>query len=212
MNGTFGGRISRNNYNGYICTMDAGINFNLDVEKSLSVLNAGGLILYPTDTIWGIGCDATNPEAVQKIYTLKKRAGEKSMIVLLADERDLIQYIASPDLAVFDYLDSTTKPTTVIYEGALGLAENLTGKDGSVGIRIVKETFCRHLIKRFRRPIVSTSANISGEPAPRIFAEIPESIKQQVDYIVQYRQEENNSAAASAVVRWENGEVTVIRP
>jgi L-threonylcarbamoyladenylate synthase len=211
MKGTFGGRINQNNYNVYICTMDAGINFNLDVEKSLSVLNAGGLILYPTDTIWGIGCDATNPEAVQKIYALKKRAEEKSMIVLLADERDLIQYVASPDLAVFDYLDSTTKPTTVIYEGALGLAENLTGKDGSVGIRIVKETFCRHLIKRFRKPIVSTSANISGEPAPRIFADIPESIKQQVDYVVQYRQEENSSAAASAVVRWENGEVTVIR-
>ena len=192
----------------YICSMD----FTTDVENCLSVLQAGGLILYPTDTVWGIGCDATNPAAVQKIYELKKRPAEKSMIVLLADQRDLLQYVASPDLAVLDYLDATTKPTTVIYDGAIGLADNLVNKDGSIAIRIVQETFCKHLIKRFRKPIVSTSANISNEPAPRTFAEIPETIQQQVDYVVQYRQNDATIAAPSAVVRWERGQVTVIRP
>jgi L-threonylcarbamoyladenylate synthase len=192
----------------YICTMD----FNTDVENSLSVLQAGGLILYPTDTIWGIGCDATNATAVRRIYELKQRPESKSMIVLLADQRDLLQYVASPDLAVFDFLDAATKPTTVIYDGAIGLADNLVSQDGTIAIRIVQETFCRHLIKRFRKPIVSTSANISNEPAPRTFAEIPAIIQQQVDYVVQYRQQDATIAAPSAVVRWERGQVTVIRP
>jgi L-threonylcarbamoyladenylate synthase len=192
----------------YICTMD----LNTDVENSLSVLQAGGLILYPTDTIWGIGCDATNATAVRRIYELKKRPESKSMIVLLADQRDLLQYVAGPDLAVFDFLDAATKPTTVIYDGAIGLADNLVSQDGTIAIRIVQETFCRHLIKRFRKPIVSTSANISNEPAPRTFAEIPVIIQQQVDYVVQYRQQDATIAAPSAVVRWERGQVTVIRP
>lgn len=188
------------------------MDFNTDVENSLSVLQAGGLILYPTDTIWGIGCDATNEEAVRKIYELKKRPAEKSMIVLLADQRDLLQYVASPDLAVFDYLDAATKPTTVIYDSAIGLAGNLVNQDGSIAIRIVEETFCKHLIKRFRKPIVSTSANISNEPAPRTFAEVSDAIKQQVDYVVHYRQNDATIAVPSAVVRWERGQVTVIRP
>lgn len=192
----------------YICRME----LNHDVEKSLQVLEQGGLILYPTDTVWGIGCDATNPEAVKKIYELKQRAASKSMIVLLADERDIIHYVAGIDLAVFDYLDSVHKPTTVIYDGAIGLADNLVSEDGSIAIRIVKEEFCRHLIKRFRKPIVSTSANLSGEPTPRNYAEIPEHIRKSVDYVVEYRQHDDTIAAPSAVVRWENGEVAVIRP
>lgn len=200
--------ICNNRITPYICSMD----FIPDVEKSLAVLQAGGLILYPTDTVWGIGCDATNAAAVEKIYQLKQRPEAKSMIVLLADERDLLQYVASPDLAVFDYLEGVAKPTTVIYDGAIGLADNLTGKDGSVAIRIVQEVFCKHLIKRLRKPLVSTSANISGEPAPRTFGEISEAVKQQVDYVVQYRQDDAAIAAPSAVVRWERGAVTVIRP
>ncbi|RZS74343.1 L-threonylcarbamoyladenylate synthase [Pseudobacter ginsenosidimutans] len=192
----------------YICSME----FNHDVEKSLEVLDQGGLILYPTDTVWGIGCDATNAEAVKKIYELKQRAASKSMIVLLADERDILQYVAGIDLAVFDYLDNASKPTTVIYNGAIGLADNLVNEDGSIAIRIVKEDFCRHLIKRFRKPVVSTSANLSGEPTPRNFAEIPEHIQKAVDYVVEYRQNDHSIAAPSAVVRWENGEVNVIRP
>lgn len=182
-----------------------------DIIECLEVLKNGGLLLYPTDTVWGIGCDATNEAAVAKVYALKQRADEKALIVLVADERDVLQYTAAPDLAVFDYLQQATKPTTVIYEGAIGLASNLTGADGSIGIRICAEPFCRQLIKRFRKPIVSTSANISGQPGPRIFSEIGMEVKNGVDYIVQYRQDDVQIAAPSSVIRWTNGEVEVLR-
>jgi L-threonylcarbamoyladenylate synthase len=188
------------------------IDFTPDIDSCLQVLQAGGVILYPTDTIWGLGCDATNTAAVEKIFAIKHRPGAKSLIALLADERDLLQYAAAPDLAVFNYLETVSKPTTVIYDGIIGLAENMLAEDGSAGIRIVKEVFCKHLIKRFRKPIVSTSANISGTPAPVNFAAIASQIKSAVDYIVQYRQEETAGAAASAVVKWNAGKVEVIRP
>ena len=188
------------------------MNFEKDIEQCLEVLQNGGLILYPTDTVWGIGCDATNEQAVDKIYKLKNRHDEKAMIVLVADERQVLQYTASPDLSVFDYLQETTKPTTVIYDGALGLAENLVGKDGSIALRICNESFCRHLIKRFRKPIVSTSANISGQPTAKVFTEITNAIKTQVDYVVAYRQDDTTVAAPSSVIKWNNGEVIVIRP
>jgi L-threonylcarbamoyladenylate synthase len=129
--------------------------FKKDIAQCLKVLQEGGIILYPTDTVWGIGCDATNEKAVAKVYALKKRPDEKSMIVLVAGERDVLQYVASPDLQVFDYLEQTAKPTTVIYEGAIGLADNLVAADGSIAIRICREEFCRHLLKRFRKPLVS---------------------------------------------------------
>ncbi len=187
------------------------MNFEMDIEKCLDVLRDGGLILYPTDTIWGIGCDATKESAVSKVYTLKKRSDEKAMIVLVADERDIMQHVAAPDLSLFDHLETKAKPTTVIYEGALGFADNLIGKDGSVAIRICKEEFCRHLIKRFRKPIVSTSANISGFPPPKIFKEISDEIKNGVDYIVQYRQDDNIPAQPSSLIRWDNGKVTILR-
>ncbi|MBK6826009.1 MAG: threonylcarbamoyl-AMP synthase [Chitinophagaceae bacterium] len=182
-----------------------------DIVQCLDTLKNGGLILYPTDTVWGIGCDATNEAAVAKVYALKQRADEKALIVLVAEERDVLQYTAAPDLAVFDYLLNTAKPTTVIYEGAIGLASNLTGADGSIGIRICAEPFCRQLIKRFRKPIVSTSANISGQPPPRIYQEIAAELKTGIDYIVQYRQDDVTIAAPSSVIRWRNGEVEVLR-
>ena len=185
--------------------------FEKDIDKCLVTLRDGGLILYPTDTIWGIGCDATNEEAVNKIYQLKKRSDEKSMIVLVADERDIMQHVAAPDLALFDYLATTVRPTTVIYEGALGFADNLIGNDGSIAIRICHDEFCRYLLRRFRKPIVSTSANISGEPAPGIFKAVQVEIRNGVDYIVQYRQHDNNPATPSSLIRWNNGQVTVIR-
>ncbi|MBL7749508.1 MAG: threonylcarbamoyl-AMP synthase [Chitinophagaceae bacterium] len=188
------------------------LNFDNDIEQCLQVLRAGGLILYPTDTVWGIGCDATNADAVEKVYQLKKRPDEKAMIILLSDEREVLQYVAAPDLQVFDYLEQQSKPTTVIYEGAIGLADNLVAADGSIAIRICKEEFCRHLIKRFRKPIVSTSANISGQPPAKLFADISEEIKSGVDYIVQYRQADTTVSAPSAIVKWENGDVVVIRP
>ena len=168
--------------------------------------------MYPSDTIWGIGCDATNPDAVQKIFLLKQRPETKSMIVLLADKKDIYHYTSHPEPYITEFLDKTTKPTTVIYEGALGLAENLVNEDGSVAIRIVREDFCRHLIKRFRKPIVSTSANISGQNNPQNFTGISERIKQGVDYIVKYRQEENKNANASAIIRFsKSGEPIILR-
>jgi len=188
------------------------MNFENDIEKCLEVLRNGGLILYPTDTIWGIGCDATNEKAVAKAYQLKQRSDEKALIVLLADERDVMQYVAAPDLSLFDYLDSATKPTTVIYDGAIGFADNLIGNDGSIAIRICHDEFCRHLLKRFRKPIVSTSANISGMPSPKIFKEVSEEIKNGVNYIVQYRQNDETPAQPSSLIKWDNGKVTVLRP
>jgi len=183
-----------------------------DIENCLKTLTNGGMILYPTDTVWGIGCDATNADAVEKIYKLKKRSDEKAMIVLVAEERDILQHVAAPDLSLFDWLETRSKPTTVVYEGALGLADNLTGKDGSIAIRICKDEFCRKLLKRFRKPVVSTSANISGIPAPGNFKEISEEIKKGVDYIVKHRQEDESPAQPSAVIKWENGNVIILRP
>ena len=188
------------------------MDFNDDIERCLKVLNEGGLILYPTDTIWGIGCDATNVQAVQKLFALKQRPEKKSMIILLSDQRDILKYISQPDPHIADYLNSVTKPTTVIYEGAIGLAENLVNEDGSIAIRLVKEPFCKHLIKRFRKPVVSTSANISGQASPRFFDEVTEDIKKNVDYVVLYRQDEQELHEPSAVVKWNrDGTVMVIR-
>lgn len=188
------------------------MDFTTDIEHCLKILEEGGLILYPTDTIWGIGCDATNEDAVKKVYDLKNRKETKSMIVLVAEENDILKYIAHPDMAVFEYLREVQKPTTVIYDGAIGLAENLISTDGSIALRIVQDSFCRHLLKRFRKPIVSTSANLSGEPAPAFFSEIVHYIKQEVDYIVQYRQEEETIQEASAIIRWHQNTPLVIRP
>lgn len=187
--------------------------FQQDVDACLNVLRRGGLILYPTDTVWGIGCDATDAAAVEKIFVLKRRPSHKSLIVLLADERDLLQYVPNPDLRIFDYLQTAEKPTTVVYDAAVGLADNVLHEDGSAAIRIVEDKFCRHLIKRFRKAIVSTSANVSGEPAPLSFAAISPEIRNGVDYIVQYRQNDDRPATPSAVVKWnKDGSVTVLRP
>lgn len=184
----------------YLNNLD--LDFQDDIEKCIAVLREGGLILYPTDTIWGIGCDATNEGAVQKIFFLKKRAETKSMIVLLADERDILKYTSQPDLRVFDFLKTVQRPTTVIYEGAVSLAPNLIYKDGTAAIRLVKEPFCRNLIKRFRKPVVSTSANISGYPSPKVFAGINDEIKTKVDYVVRYRQSDTALHQPSSIVRW----------
>ncbi len=186
--------------------------FNDDIEACLPVLRQGGIILYPTDTIWGIGCDATDAHAVEKIFALKKRPEKKAMIVLLADKKDLFRYVSQPDPAIFDFLDRVQKPTTVIYHGAVGLAGNLIADDGSVAIRLVNEPFCRHLIKRLRKPLVSTSANVSGMPAPRFFDEIDPAIINGVDYVVHYRQHDKEPRQPSAVVKYNaDGTVTVIR-
>ncbi len=186
--------------------------FSNDIDHCLEVLHNGGLILYPTDTIWGIGCDATNDAAVEKIFQLKQRPAAKSMIVLLADERDILSYVTQPDLRIFDYIKGVQKSTTVIYEGAVNLAHNLVAADGTIAIRIVKDDFCRHLLKKFGKPIVSTSANLAGYPPPGSFADIDVEIKNGVDYIVQHRQQDITPAMPSAIVKWNNdGTLTIIR-
>ena len=182
-----------------------------DIDKSLAVLRNGGIILYPTDTIWGIGCDATNEKAVERIFALKNRPPQRSMIVLMADEKDILKYTAAVDLQAFDFLQQTKRPTTMIFEHAIGLAENLLAEDGSIGIRLVKEEFCRHLLKRFKKPIVSTSANISGQPAPAFFNEISQEIINGVDYVVHYRRNDRTVTAPSSVVKWNNGKLEWIR-
>ena len=188
------------------------MNFESDIVNCIATLKRGGIILYPTDTIWGIGCDATNDEAVEKIYTLKKRSDQKSMIMLVADEKDVLKYVASPDLQVFSYLAKTIKPTTVIFDNAIGVSDKLKGNDGSIAIRICGDEFCRHLLKRFRKPIVSTSANISGDISPDNFRQISEVVKNGVDYIVQHRQNDTAISQPSAIVKWNKDGIVTIRP
>ncbi|MFV0606258.1 MAG: L-threonylcarbamoyladenylate synthase [Niabella sp.] len=185
--------------------------FENDIKKCIEVLQSGGVILYPTDTVWGLGCDAANEAAVAKIYTIKQRSDSKALIVLAASEKEVMQHVATVDLSLFDYLKETTQPTTVIYEHGIGFAENLLAEDGSIAIRICEEVFCKTLIKRFGKPIVSTSANISGSAAATNFSQINDAIKTAVDYVVQYRQDDNTTATPSSIIRWENGKVEKIR-
>ena len=160
-------------------------------------MQAGGIILYPTDTIWGIGCDATNEEAVRRVYELKRRIDNKAVLVLTDSTAKLNMYVSEvPDIA-WDLIEVTDTPLTIIYSQAKNLASNLLGEDGSIGIRVTNEEFSHKLCERFRKPIVSTSANISGEPSPANFQEISEEIKKGVDYIVNYRQEDMSKAKPS---------------
>ncbi len=184
-----------------------------DIQSCVDVLHKGGLILYPTDTIWGIGCDATNEQAVAKIYALKKRNEEKSMIILLSEEKDILTYVEHESVPVYDFIKGTNKPVTMIYSRAKNLAPNLINKDGSIGIRLVKDNFCKKLIDGFGKPIVSTSSNISGYPPPQIFADIDVLIKNGVDYIVQHRQDDLEPAVPSTVVRLnDDHSFVIIRP
>ena len=185
---------------------------NNDINQALETLKQGGLILYPTDTIWGIGCDATNAEAVSKIYKLKQRADSKSMLVLLDSENRLQQYIHEIPDAAWQLLDVADKPLTIIYPGAKNLAQNLIAEDGSIGIRIAKDEFCEKLISRFKKPIVSTSANISGQNSPAYFDEISEPIKQGVDYIVKWKQEVTTPHTPSSIIKLDvSGRFVIIR-
>lgn len=187
--------------------------FENDVTASLQALRNGGLILYPTDTIWGIGCDATDENAVKKVFALKQRPEAKSLVILLAEVRDLLKYVAHPSPDIADIIAGFDRPTTVIYEGALDLAPNVINEDGTVAIRIVKDPFCRHLVKRLRKPLVSTSANLSGQPSPAFYGDIDPVIKNGVDYVVAYRQDDTTPRQASRIIKMHrDGSVTVIRP
>lgn len=185
---------------------------NQDIKKATEVLRNGGVILYPTDTIWGIGCDATNEEAVKRVYEIKQRDDSKSMLVLLDNPVKLQSFVEEvPDIA-WDLIDLADKPLTIIYDNARNLAPNLIAEDGSIGIRITDEEFSMKLCQQFRKPIVSTSANISGTPAPALFREISEEIKEAVDYIVEYRQNDNQKAKPSSIMKLsKTGTIEIIR-
>lgn len=185
---------------------------NEEIKKAAQVLYEGGVILYPTDTIWGIGCDATNEEAVKRVYEIKKRADNKAMIVLLDNAVKLDFYIRDVPEVAWDLIELSEKPLTIIYDNARNIANNLVAEDGSLAIRVTREKFSCELCKRFRKAIVSTSANISGEPSPRNFSEISDEIKKQVDYIVDYRREETGNAKPSGIIKLSaSGEVKIIR-
>lgn len=186
--------------------------FREDIKEAVRVMRAGGIILYPTDTIWGLGCDATNEEAVKKIYALKQRPDSKSMLVLTDNEAKLDRIVDEVPEVAYNLIEVAEKPLTIIYSGAKNLAPNLIAQDGSVGIRITKEAFSKALCEAFRMPIVSTSANISGQPSAQNFSEISEEIKQGVDYIVKYRQNDLSKAKPSSIIKLEKGGVvTIIR-
>lgn len=183
-----------------------------EVKKAIEVMKQGGVILYPTDTVWGIGCDATNPEAVKRVYELKQRDDSKALICLVDSVDRLARYVRDVPNVVWDMVELSTTPLTVIYEHAIGLAPNLLAEDGSVGIRITAEEFSHELCYRFQKPIVSTSANISGEPTPRTFSEITEELKQSVDYVVRYNQRSKERHQPSKIIKVKsNGEFEIIR-
>lgn len=184
-----------------------------EIKRACDVLYRGGVILYPTDTVWGIGCDATNEEAVRRVYEIKQRIDSKAMLVLVDSDVKVDFYVREVPSVAWDLIELSTKPLTIIYDGARNLASNLVADDGSVGIRVTREEFSKQLCFRFRKAIVSTSANISGQPSPSCFAEISEEIKNAVDYIVGVRQEElPDSATPSSIIKLgAHGEVKVIR-
>lgn len=186
--------------------------FEEDIKACVETLQKGGTILYPTDTIWGLGCDATNEAAVQKIFAIKKRNEAKSMIIFLLEEKDILHYVDDPNPTVFDFIKESVKPVTVIYDNAKNLAPSVINQDGSVGIRIPGDRFCKALLKAFGKPIVSTSSNISGYPPPGVFADIDYAIVSKVDYVVRHRQDETVPGIPSTVVKSNNDHTyTIIR-
>jgi L-threonylcarbamoyladenylate synthase len=183
-----------------------------DIKACIEVLNHGGLILYPTDTIWGIGCDATNVDAVKKVYALKQRDDNKALIVLLDSVDHLDHYVVNVPEMARELLDVAVKPLTIIYDGAYNVAPNLLGENDSLGIRIPHEEFAQRLCTEFGKPLVSTSANKSGAPSAKTFADISDEIKQHVDYVVRYRQDDTKPRSASNIIMLHSdGTIKIIR-
>lgn len=187
------------------------MNFTSEINKALETLESGGLILYPTDTVWGIGCDATNEDAVRKVYSLKNREDSKALICLVANDAMLERHVEHvPDLA-YDLIDLSTKPTTIIYDNPKGIAKNLVAQDNTLAIRVASDKFCQYLINKFKKPIVSTSANISGEPTPTSFKKIGTTILKGVDYVVNLQPENENNVPSAIIKLGNDGTVKVIR-
>lgn len=183
-----------------------------DLQNSLKTLKQGGVILYPTDTVWGLGCDATNRAAVEKVMKIKGRTGNKSLIVLVNSIDMLSRLVKEIPSTALDLINVSDSPLTIIYPSGKNLAEGICGEDGSAGIRICNEPFCNELITRFRRPLVSTSANFSGSPAPAFFGEIDSELIKQVDYTVEYRQNDRQKYNPSPVISIDkNGVLKILR-
>ena len=183
-----------------------------DIREAVNVMNRGGVILYPTDTIWGIGCDATNEEAVKRVYEIKRRIDSKALITLVDSDIKVEFYVRDVPEVAWDLIEFAEKPLTIIYDNARNLAPNLLAEDGSVGIRVTREAFSHELCMRMKRAVVSTSANISGTPSPKNFNDIADEIKDAVDYICTSRREETKNPPASSIIKLGAGaEVTIIR-
>lgn len=185
---------------------------NEEIKKACQVMREGGVILYPTDTIWGIGCDATNEEAVRRVYDIKRRDDSKALICLVDSADRLQRYVGDVPAVAWDLIEYADKPLTLILDNARNLAPNLLAEDGSVGLRVTREEFSRQLCYRFQKAVVSTSANVSGEPSPACFADICDEILNAVDYVVQSRRNEKKKAAPSSIIKLRpDGEITLIR-
>jgi len=183
-----------------------------DVKQALEILRKGGVIVYPTDTIWGIGCDATNPEAVKRVYEIKKREDNKAMLVLMPSFSMLENYVTDVPETAYDLVELSEKPITIIYENAHDLAPNILGENNSIGIRIPNNQFLERLLSQFRKPLVSTSANISGQPSPAHFGEVSEEILSAVDFTVTFGQDDKTAKEPSSIIYLRsNGEVKIIR-
>jgi L-threonylcarbamoyladenylate synthase len=182
------------------------------IKESLKILHSGGIILYPTDTIWGIGCDATNATAIKRIYQLKKREEKKSMIILVNSKNMIEDYVSHPSEKMLSFLSQQKKPTTAVFEKAINLPKIIINQDRTIAIRITTDEFCKSLIQQFKKPLISTSANISGEPYPQSFSEVSEQIKKGVNYIVQHRQDDYSTSKPSSIIKLnENNEIEIIR-
>lgn len=182
-----------------------------DIRAAIEVLKNDGIILYPTDTVWGIGCDATSKEAVSKIYTIKKREESKAMICLVADQFMLEQYVEKVPDTAYDIIDYSEKPVTIIYDKPKNVAQNLIAQDNTLAIRVASDKFCQRLIKSFKKPLVSTSANIAGQPTPTSFAEIDLEISKAVDYVAKSGRDSINTSASTIIKLGNDGLVKIIR-
>lgn len=183
----------------------------IDMQKALEILKNGGTILYPTDTIWGIGCDATNVEAINKIFEIKKREKNKSMIILVENERRLQDLVDVPEMA-WQIIDLSEKPVTIVYENPRNLPKEILAEDGSIGIRLVKDDFCKKLISKLNKPLVSTSANFSKDKSPLKFSDISQELIDAVDYVVEENREKISKYSGSSVIKiWNDGRVKVLR-
>jgi L-threonylcarbamoyladenylate synthase len=196
----FCGKIAGNQVKMYFC-LNMDVVMREDIKKACEIMRSGGIILYPADTVWGIGCDATNEKAIQRVYELKQRKDSKAMLVLIGNPALLDRYVAGVPAIAYELMEAADKPLTIIYEQGRHLPANLTAADGSIGIRVTREVFSHALCEQFRKPVVSTSANISGEKPPANYNEIPDTIKKGVDYIVNYRRNDRQKAVPSSIIK-----------